>query len=851
MERIAAWRGRDSGILGVCKRVIPGLCAWGVLGAALAAQDIGFEGPQFSPASSTPTESKPENKLWFNDGFWWGSLWSTSASAFRIHRLNMTTHTWTDTGVAIDSRSGSHGDALWDGTKLYIATHQFVANGGASGNPIQLLRYSYNTTADTYSLDTGFPVAIGDFSTEALVIDKDSSGVVWAAWPQATRVRIAHTLASDTQWSASVVLPTNTTNLNVDDICSVIAFNGRIGVLWSDQVANAYRFSTHVDGTADTVWTAIENVTSGETDDHMNLAADSTGRVFLAGKNAANNLLLLVRAAGGGWSRFVITQPTPILTRPIVVLNEEARLIQIFATGQDTGEVFEKTSSMDNISFASGTGTIRLRDSSTVFRISDPTSTKQNVNSSTGLVVLAHHDTTGFYWHHDVAPVAAAPVANFSASPTTGQAPLNVTFTDTSTGSITSRSWDFGDGGTSTATNPSHSYAAGTYTVSLTVTGTGGSDTETKTSFIVVTVPAPVGNFSASPTSGTAPLNVAFTDTSTGSITSRSWSFGDGGTSTATNPSHSYAAGTYTVSLTVTGPGGSDTETKTDFIVVTPAVGAPLANFSASPTSGTAPLNVAFTDTSTGSISTRSWSFGDGGTSTATNPSHSYAAGTYTVSLTVTGPGGSDSETKTGFIVVSPAVGAPVANFTASPTSGTAPLNVTFTDTSTGSISSRSWSFGDGGTSTATNPTHSYAAGSYTVSLTVTGTGGSDTETKTSFITVTPPSGGNTPVLGNPVPGTAGTTNTLTVTGVTPNSVVGFYTGQVLGTSLIVRPTCPQGVAIGLATPWRLLGTSHANSAGVATLSFSVPTTAAGKVYYFQLVDQIACSASNLVTETL
>jgi hypothetical protein len=45
----------------------------------------------------------------------------------------------------------------------------------------------------------------------------------------------------------------------------------------------------------------------------------------------------------------------------------------------------------------------------------------------------------------------AAPVANFSGSPTSGVKPLSVSFTDQSTGSITSWAWTFGDGGTSTA----------------------------------------------------------------------------------------------------------------------------------------------------------------------------------------------------------------------------------------------------------------------------------------------------------------------------------------------------------------------------------------------------------------
>jgi PKD repeat protein len=81
-----------------------------------------------------------------------------------------------------------------------------------------------------------------------------------------------------------------------------------------------------------------------------------------------------------------------------------------------------------------------------------------------------------------------APVADFSGSPTTGDAPLTVNFSDSSTGSVDSWSWTFGDGGTSTAQNPSHTYAAaGTYAVALSVTGPGGTDTNTKTNYITVT----------------------------------------------------------------------------------------------------------------------------------------------------------------------------------------------------------------------------------------------------------------------------------------------------------------------------------------------------------------------------
>jgi PKD repeat protein len=335
------------------------------------------------------------------------------------------------------------------------------------------------------------------------------------------------------------------------------------------------------------------------------------------------------------------------------------------------------------------------------------------------------------------------PIADFTAEPRSGNSPLVVQFIDTSTGDITDRIWNFGDGATSTEQNPSHTYQKiGFYTVSLSVAGPGGSNTKTMEGFIQVTPAGPVANFTAVPRSGSSPLVVQFTDTSTGTITSRLWNFGDGTTSTERHPSHTYTyqkTGSYTVSLTVTGPGGSNTKTMAGYIRVTPP--APVADFTAVPRSGNSPLVVQFTDTSTGNIISRLWNFGDGTTSTERNPSHTYLKeGSYTVSLTVTGPGGSDTKTVVGYIQVTPP--APVANFTAAPTSGDSPLVVQFTDTSTGNITSRLWDFGDGTTSTKQNPTHTYTfnnTGDFTVSLTVTGPGGTDTKIKKNYIHLNPP----------------------------------------------------------------------------------------------------------------
>jgi PKD repeat protein len=164
----------------------------------------------------------------------------------------------------------------------------------------------------------------------------------------------------------------------------------------------------------------------------------------------------------------------------------------------------------------------------------------------------------------------------------------------------------------------------------------------------------PVANFSGSPTNGTQPLVVTFSDASTGTITNRFWDFGDSSTTNTTTNSlvHTYAAGTYTVTLVASGPAGVSTNTQASYITVNPP--APVASFTGIPTNGTEPLVVMFSDASTGSITNRLWDFGDSTTTniTTTSAAHTYAAGSYNVTLIVSGPGGSSTNIQPNYIGV-------------------------------------------------------------------------------------------------------------------------------------------------------------------------------------------------------
>ncbi|MBI2303931.1 MAG: PKD domain-containing protein [Chloroflexi bacterium] len=336
-------------------------------------------------------------------------------------------------------------------------------------------------------------------------------------------------------------------------------------------------------------------------------------------------------------------------------------------------------------------------------------------------------------------PTTTAPVASFTAFPLTGTVPITVAFTDTSTGTVITRSWSFGDVATSTAQNPTHTYTVkGVYTVSLTVSGLGSlSDTLTKTSYIHAYNPV-TATFTASPLTSSVPLTVAFTDTSSGDVASRLWSFGDGVTSTLQNPTHTYTTGgVFSPSLTVLGLGGdSSTQTRSAYIR---SLSSLFADFTGSPVTGPVPLTVAFTDTTTGTEGhgtlSRLWSFGDGTSSALQNPTHTYSCGgIYTVSLQVASVYSSSQQTKSGLVT---AVGSPCLDFVANPRVGIPPFNVQFSSTFSGMVTSLAWDFGDGDTSNLPNPSHVYnITGTYTVSLAATGPFGTGVITRSNYITV-------------------------------------------------------------------------------------------------------------------
>jgi gliding motility-associated-like protein len=251
----------------------------------------------------------------------------------------------------------------------------------------------------------------------------------------------------------------------------------------------------------------------------------------------------------------------------------------------------------------------------------------------------------------------------------------------------------------------------------------------------------PVANFTADKLSGCSPLTVTFTNTSTGSPTSCLWTFGNLNTSTssaATVGATYITPGTYTVSLKVTNPSGTDTKTQVAFITVYPS---PVANFSAVPQSGCAPLSVVFTDQTAGSaaITTWTWDFGNGNTGTTQNPTNLYPVpGTYPVTLAIKDANGCENVvTKPNYISVTPGF---TIDFTSTTNIAcTSPATVTFNaTTSLPGTYTYNWNLGGSTTASGVSVSKTYTTpGNYDIELEVISANGCKQKIKkTAFVQI-------------------------------------------------------------------------------------------------------------------
>jgi hypothetical protein len=359
-----------------------------------------------------PTGEKAMHNLWYADGIWWGALFNRASETFDIYRLDWSSQTWSDTGTQIDDRNYAKSDTLWTGQKLYVLSSGYSTSYATHAG--RLRRYSYNSATKAYTLDAGFPVTVTQRGGEVMTLDRDSTGKLWLTYMRGNKIYVNRSLGSDTSWGTEFIVP-GAASVNGDDISALIAYDGKIGVVWSNQNTGAFYWAVHVDGAADTSWQPIQTIAQGTelADDHLSLVAipnDPAGKVFIAAKTSLDGLsssspsdpqiVLFALRNDGSWTQSTIGRISDQHTRPVLVYDSDHRQLDVFMTSPFAGGIiYMKSASLDTLSFPVGLGTPFISNK-TDKHLNNVSSTRQPVNGSTGLVVIAS-DANTFYYEHN------------------------------------------------------------------------------------------------------------------------------------------------------------------------------------------------------------------------------------------------------------------------------------------------------------------------------------------------------------------------------------------------------------------------------------------------------------------
>jgi hypothetical protein len=438
----------------VARPVVAALLSIGMVVAGLAAfveparadvpGPVTYQGPAYGGASTLPpTADKPQSKLWYAYGTWWALMLSQETATIRVYRL-LADHTWVPASGTVDSRPDSTGDALWDGAtqKLYVVSRDATT-------AVLVMRLSYSTTTSTWTLDPGFESTVLNGGVESAAIDKDSRGRLWVTWTKGKSIWVTHTTKGDTGWIAPFKPKSPDTTIKADDLSSIVAFRGQIGVMWSDQQSGAFRFAIHKDSDPDSKWTT-EDALAGSfmADDHVNLKSfteDPFGRIFAVVKTSMNDpgsggtptsplIVVLQRDLNGTWTSHVAGEVQDNLTRPILQVDATNNRLMVFMTGPESGgTIYMKSAPLSDLSFVTGRGTPFVTWPWKY--INNATGTKQSLTSTTGIVILACTISTDSRYYH---AEQAIPDVAANVPPTV---PTNLAATVTAAGNV-SLTWD-------------------------------------------------------------------------------------------------------------------------------------------------------------------------------------------------------------------------------------------------------------------------------------------------------------------------------------------------------------------------------------------------------------------------
>lgn len=357
---------------------------------------------------STPTYAKAQSKTWWYDGAWWGLLYDPASADVRVAELG-TNHTWRVTRTVVAHDPLAVGDVVVDDDHIHVAVRD---RAGLLVNSLE-----FKPRARFYKVEPGNPVRLVARGTSAATMAQDSTGRLWISYVRDSRLSIMHSNASQRSWTAPFTPDVPGTATGPREISDVVAANGGITVVWSDQRRGAFHEAVHRDGEPDSSWSGT-TIAQGPklADDHINAHVVSTAdgdMVLVAVKTSRNDfsapnaddplILLLSRDPDGHWTQHVVSTVGDEWTRPVVTADASGT-VYVFA--RRAGSIVFKESTVASLSFKVGQGRHLLRVTGTSF--TDPAVGTQTPDAVTGVLVLVSDEVQRKYWHAELAVTGSA-----------------------------------------------------------------------------------------------------------------------------------------------------------------------------------------------------------------------------------------------------------------------------------------------------------------------------------------------------------------------------------------------------------------------------------------------------------
>jgi hypothetical protein len=356
-----------------------------------------------------PTRTENQDKLWFHDDAWWALMLEPAGRSARAFQL-LPDHTWGPTSAVINTDTTDVGDALHDGENVHVVTRR-------TDDSLFYVRLTYDAAARDYR--AGTPVLVTTRGAQSpAAIAKDGAGRLWITFATASDLIVTHSDDGGQTWDDLRMLAATGTG-QTPEMAAIVAYDDRVGVLWSNQRTGSLEFASHRNGDDPEAW-SFERALQGpaQADNHISLkrvpgepsdtlvAAVKTSRGDRGEAEDSPLLELLLRAPDGTWSKETVSTVADGLDNPVVQVDETTRTLHVFAG--ERGNIVTKATSVDDVRFEPGIGDLFVLGEGG--GLAYPTVSKDPVDARSGMVVLASDPDTNTYSHAELPLTTPTPV---------------------------------------------------------------------------------------------------------------------------------------------------------------------------------------------------------------------------------------------------------------------------------------------------------------------------------------------------------------------------------------------------------------------------------------------------------